>query len=389
MPISPLPIDNAQTVRMAFQRLCREGASLFLRKGVRRGLFPLLAESEGRIAVAISEAERLQWNLLPGGHLNAFFLDRGQRFEATLSMVEPGCLDGIPCYYFEQPRLLVCLDDSRFSNFVPHNPITCLFSTPSHDVCEGRVRAMGAEGIELRPEGIDASRLDLLRVEGTSTIELTLGPGVRLRLQGTVAYFREGLAGIIFQEEGAGAALRTYRTWLMDSLLTQMQRDRETFNSGGARTVRNLGPSGEKPGARIRILEDRDPMVLVIAEGNSLPEHLAKGLGRIFGFAALDYLQGPVQPLAAALTEGAQGWGRIRMILVHHRLRLLSGMELLRKLVEEENCPLPILLAGSEDDLELKRERARFLGALDYVPVLPFRILTLKLALEEALRLTE
>ncbi len=372
---------------MAFQRLCREGANLFLRKGTRRGLFPLLAESEGRIAVAISELERLQWNLEPGGHLNAFFLDRGRRFEATLTLVEPGCLDGIACYYFEQPRLLACLDDRRFTDFVPHKSIPCVFSTPSHDVCEGRIRALGAEGIELRPEGNDASRLDLLRVEGTSTIELSLGPDTRLRLEGTVAYFREGLAGIVFREEGAEAALRTFRTWLMDSLLTQLQRDREAFNPGGTRTVRNLGPSGERPGFRARLIEDREPLVLVICEGEALPERLARALGRVFGFAALDYLQGPVQPLAAALAGEIQGWGTLRMILVHHRLRLLSGMELLRKLVEEEGCPVPILVIGSDEDLELKRERARSLGALDFVPVQPFRILTLKLALEEALRL--
>lgn len=379
--------DDARAVRMAFQRLCREGANLFLRKGTRRGLFPLLAESEGRIAVAITERERQQWNLQPGGHLNAFFLDRGQRFEATLALVEPGCLEGIACYYFEQPRLLVCLDDRRFTDFVPHNPVTCVFSTPSHDVCEGRIRAMGAEGIELRPEGKDLSRLDLLRVEGTSTIELSLGPDTRLRLEGTVVYFREGMAGIVFKEEGTEGVLRTYRAWLMDSLLTQLQQDREAFSPGGAKTVRNLGPSGEKPGSRAKVLEDRDPMVLVISEGEALPQRLARALGRVFGIAALDYLQGPVQPLAAALAGEVHGWGRVRLILVHHRLRLLSGMELLRKLVDEENCPLPILVAGGEDDLELKRERARSLGALDYVSVQPFQILTLKLALEEALRL--
>jgi len=379
--------DEARAVRMAFQRLCREGANLFLRKGTRRGLFPLLAESEGRIAVAITEAERLQWNLEPGGHLNAFFLDRGQRFEATLPMVEPGCLDGIVCYYFEQPRRLVCLDDRRFTDFVPHNPIPCVFSTPSNDVCEGRIRAMGAEGIELRPEGTEFSKSDLLRVEGATTIELSLGTDARLRLEGTVAYFREGLAGVVFREERAESVLRTYRSWLMDSLLTQLQRDREAFTPGGAKTVRNLGPGGDRPGARIKVMEDRDPMVLVISEGDALPQRLAHTLGRVFGIAALDYLQGPVQPLAAALSGDGQGWGRVRMILVHHRLRLLSGMELLRKLVEDEGCRLPVLVAGGEEDLELKRERARSLGALDYVPVQPFRILTLKLALEEALRL--
>ncbi len=63
-------------------------------------------------------------------------------------------------------------------------------------------------------------------------------------------------------------------------------------------------------------------------------------------------------------------------------------MDLVRKLVEMEGCPVPILIVGSDEGQELKRERARSLGALDFVPVHPFRILTLKLALDEALRLS-
>lgn len=379
--------DEARAVRMAFQRLCREGANLFLRKGSRRGLFPLVAESEGRIAVAITEAERQIWGLEPGGHLTAFFLDRGLRFEATLTMVGPESQEGVECYLFEQPRLLTCLDDRRFTDFVPHKAIPCVFSTSSNDVREGRIRALGSEGVELRLEGDDALRPEMLKVEGMTTLELALGAETRLRLEGTIAYCREGTAGIVFREEGAEATLRHFRSWLMDALISQLQRDREAFSQAGARTVRNLGPKGERPGSRINVLEDRDPLVLVVAEGDSLAQRMAQGLGRVFGFAALDYLQGPVRPLAAALAGQESGWGRIQLILVHHRLRLLSGMELARKMVEEEACPLPILVAGSEEDLEMKLERARSLGALDYVPVQPFRILTLKLALEEALRL--
>ena len=348
----------------------------------------MLAESEGRIAVAISETERELWSLEPGGHLSAFFVDRGRRYEATLEVAGAGRVEGIECCHFEQPRHLLCLDDRRFADFMPHAPITCLFSTPSHDICEGRIRAMGAEGIELRLGGTENSRMDLLRVEGSSVIELPLGPETRLRLEGTVAYFREGMAGILFHEEGAEAAMRSYRSWLMDSLLTQLQRDREAFNPGGVTTVRNLGPGGERPGFRVKLVQDRDPLVLVISEGDALVERLAASLGRRFGFAALDYLQGTVQPLVAAMAGQAEGWGRIRLVLVHHRLRLISGMDLVRKLVEMEGCPVPILIVGSDEGQELKRERARSLGALDFVPVHPFRILTLKLALDEALRLS-
>jgi CheY-like chemotaxis protein len=57
--------------------------------------------------------------------------------------------------------------------------------------------------------------------------------------------------------------------------------------------------------------------------------------------------------------------------------------------VEQEKCPLPILLAGTGEDVELKRNRALAAGAVDYMPVEPFRILAVLRKLDETLKLFE
>lgn len=109
---------------------------------------------------------------------------------------------------------------------------------------------------------------------------------------------------------------------------------------------------------------------------------MAQALGRRFGLAQLDYLQGPLRPRLAP-----SGWGEYRLILVHQRLRVDSGLELTRRLVHEEGCPIPILLMGTEEDLALKRNRAIAAGAIDYLPVEPFHVLGIMRAIQAGLEL--
>ena len=75
------------------------------------------------------------------------------------------------------------------------------------------------------------------------------------------------------------------------------------------------------------------------------------------------------------------------MIVIHNHLRLVSPLELSRQVVEHEKCPLPVLLAGTDEDVDLKRNRAMAAGAVDYVPVEPFRILSVLRKLDETLKL--
>ncbi len=65
----------------------------------------------------------------------------------------------------------------------------------------------------------------------------------------------------------------------------------------------------------------------------------------------------------------------------------MSGMELAGKLIKDEGCPVPVLVAGPEEDAQLKRNRALGLGAVDFLPVEPFRILAVIQALDQTLRM--
>jgi len=86
---------------------------------------------------------------------------------------------------------------------------------------------------------------------------------------------------------------------------------------------------------------------------------------------------------------GGGGWGRVRMVLIHNQLRLASPLELCRQLVEQEGCPVPVILLGTEEEEAKKRHHAVAAGGVDYVVVEPFKILGILRRLDETLQLFE
>ncbi len=134
---------------------------------------------------------------------------------------------------------------------------------------------------------------------------------------------------------------------------------------------------------------DRDPAILILTEREDFARRMAEALGRKFGVLSLDYIKGSLRPLLLGPEAPGNGWGRARLIVIHNHLRLVSPLELSRQVVEQEKCPLPVLLAGTEEDVDLKRNRALAAGAVDYVPVEPFRILAVLRKLDETLKLFE
>jgi CheY-like chemotaxis protein len=77
------------------------------------------------------------------------------------------------------------------------------------------------------------------------------------------------------------------------------------------------------------------------------------------------------------------------MVLIHNQLRLASPLELCRQVVSQEGCPVPVILAGTEEDEAMKRHRAVSAGAVDYLPMEPFRILAILRKLDDTLKLFE
>jgi CheY-like chemotaxis protein len=372
---------------MVLQRVCREGGLVSLTLEGREWPFPLLAESEARIALGLSEPQAARWNLKPGTLVQMTVVDRGCRYRATTRLAEFGETGGDSCGLFPHPRELQALDYDGLSDYVPEQSTLCTFTSPSMDICEARLRALGHDGVELALTGSDPVKEGQLRPGAGTTLELALERGSKAILAAATVSMDSKSAAVRFAPKADPDALKAYRGWLQDAMLAQERRDRERFSAQGAsRPVPGAAQAKVFSIAGVQMLSDRDPLVVVIGEG-AFAQRIAGALGRKFGIAGLDFVQGQVHPLLAPLGAAGSDWGRAKLLLVHQRQRVTSGLELTRQLTQEERCPLPILIAGIEEDANLKRNRAIAAGAVDFISVDPFRILAVMQALEQTLAL--
>lgn len=387
MPAEMFQLDDASAIRRIFQRLCRAGGDVSLKLDGKDWNFPILEEVEGRIAVALTAAERAKWSLRVGDHFRLTVFDRGRKLQGTAEVADFGTQDGAECVHLEQPRILKGRDYRGLAEFVPEKPLRAVFTSPSMDFCDARIRAMGADGLQLPLYGSGAVREGQLKPDTPTTLELALDLDAKFVIKAVTDALEEGVACLRFTEKAESEVLRSYRLWLGEARVAQDRRDRELFQSRGMRAERNTGEV-RQASPTLQVLVDKDPLLLVVAEP-AFSARMAEAAGRKFGVAGCDYARGDLRPLLKDLGVEGGAWGRVRLVLVHHRLRAMSGMELAGKLLKDERCPLPVLVAGTEEGADLKRRRALALGAVDFVVVDPFRILAVLQALDQAYRASQ
>ncbi len=387
MPPSERVLEDSLTIRMVLQRLLVANEKITMAFRTERREFSLLALEADRLALAMGRPEFEAWKLAPGERVSLNLEDRGFHFEAVVACVGLDQAEGLSACMLEVPRSLRRSDGHRLVDFAPDQELPrATFSNSRNALLDGQVTGFGREGLELSLLDPRQKLQDYFRVGEESTLDLPLEGDLRLVASTRVAYLGDRVVGLKFTEKVDTDLLGSYRTWLEGQERIQAQRDRESFASGGSR--RPLRPSAaEVPAARMWV--DREPLILVITEQEEFAKRIAEGLGRKFGFLSLDYIKGGVRPLLREWGGSGQDWGRIRLVLVHNRLRLASPLELTKHLVEQEKCPLPIVLVGPDEDLDLKRVRALEAGAVDYLPVEPFRILSLLKKLDELIQLFE
>jgi CheY-like chemotaxis protein len=388
MPPDSRTLDDIISIRIILQRLCLVGVKVSMTVRDQRALFQILGQEAERILLVVPEPELAAWTLPPEDKVSLCFEDRGFRYESVVTCKGPADWEGITCMAFSVPRVLRRADANGLAHFAPDTAPKVTFSNTRNAVLDGQIRRLGHDGFELTLQDPSRKIQDVLRMGEESTLDLDLEEDLRITAHARVAYFGANFVGMRFTDRVDQTVLDQYRSWLQGQERLQAQRDREAFEGGGRAAQR------EAPAAmpQLRVWVDRDPAILILTEEEGFARRMAEALGRKFGIVSLDYIKGSVKGFLAAPEQPGgpdSGWGRIRLVVIHNRLRLVSPLELSRQLVQQEQCPLPVLLAGSEEDLELKRNRALAAGAVDYVPVEPFKILAILRKLDETLKLFE
>ncbi len=385
-------LEDATEIRMALQRLCLGGDRLDVSYKSQRAAFPILTEDGERLAFRMPFDDLDAWGLKPGENLAVKLKDRGLEYECVVAHAGQEVLEGVEACLATIPRVLRRSDLHRLADFIPERSAAqahaATFTNTRNAIIDGTVQSFGEEGLELVLRNSKQDIRELLRMGEESLLDLPLDGNLRLRAPTTVAYFGENLVGLRFTKQADAKVLDQYRTWVQDQQVLQAQQDREEFSPRGFQeATARIHRAAALP--MVKVLVDREPMLLLLTEKEDFARRLGEALSRKFGLATLDHIKGPVKAQLKALASEDGGWGRIRMVLVHNQLRLASPLELCRQLVEQEGCPVPVILAGTEEDEAKKRHHALAAGAVDYLAVEPFRILSILRRLDDTLRLFE
>ena len=383
-------LEDAAGIRMALQRLCLAGDRLEVAYKAQRAAYPILTEDGERLAFRMPFEDISAWDLKPGENLAGKLKDRGLEYECVVSQAGQEVLEGVEACLATIPRVLRRSDLHRLADFIPDRGAAqvhvATFTNTRNALIDGTVQSFGEEGLELVLRNTKQDIRELLRMGEESLLDLPLEGNLRLRAPTTVAYFGENLVGLRFTKQADAKVLEQYRTWVQDQQVIQAQQDREEFSPRGFQeATARLNRVSALP--TVKVVVDREPMILLLTEKEEFARRLGEALSRKFGLAMLDHIKGPVKAQLKAIEGESSGWGRIRLVLIHNQLRLASPLELCRQLVEQEGCPIPIVLAGTEEDEAKKRHHALAVGAVDFVAVEPFRILTILRKLDDTLRL--
>jgi CheY-like chemotaxis protein len=385
-------LEDATAIRMALQRLCVAGERLEVAYKSQRAAYPILTEDGERMAFRMPFSEIAAWGLKPGEHLAVKLKDRGLEYECVVVHAGQEVSEGVEACLAAIPRTLRRSDLHRLADFIPDRGSAQIraatFTNARNALIDGTVQSFGEDGLELVLRNARQNIKELLRMGEESLLDVPLEADLRLRAPTAVAYFGDNLVGLRFTKQADTLLLGQYHSWIQDQQVLQAQQDKADFSPRG---FQEATARGNRAAAlpTVKVVVDRDPMILLLTEKEEFARRLGEALSRKFGLAVLDHIKGPVKAQIKAIGAEGEGWGRTRLVLIHNQLRLASPLELCRQLMEQEGCPHPVILAGSEEDEAKKRHHALAAGAVDYVAVEPFRVLAILRKLDETLRLFE
>ncbi|WP_306590417.1 hypothetical protein [Geothrix sp. 21YS21S-4] len=390
MAKAPILLEDSTAIRMSLQRLCLAGARLDVAYKAQRAAFPILTEDGERLAFRMPFDEIAAWGLRPGENLALKLKDRGLEYECVAAQSGQEVLEGVEACYVTIPRVMRRSDAHRLADFIPDRGAAraATFTNTRNALIDGAVQSFGEEGLELVLRSSKQDIRELLRMGEESLLDVPLDNDLRLRTGTTVAYFGDNLVGLRFTKQVDAAMLGRYRSWVQAQQVMQAQQDKDDFAPRGFQeATARINRAAAMP--TVKVLVDRDPMILLLSEKEDFARRLGEALSRKFGLAVLDHIKGPVRTQLLDVGGTEPAWGRIRMVMVHNQLRLASPLDLCRQIVGQEQCPVPVILAGTEEDEAKKRHHAVAAGAVDYLPVEPFRILAILRKLDDTLRLFE
>ncbi len=382
-------LEDAQAIRMVLQRLIMGGSKVTMAYQSQKADFPVHTEDGSKLSLKMSLEEVSGWALKAGESVSLKLEDRGLKYETVTAFHAPNNLEGVEVAGLAIPRILRRSDSHRMAAFIPDSaPPRAAFTNARGGLFDGSVKSFGLQGLELALRDPKQNIQEAFRMGEQSLVDVRLSDTLQLKAKTTVTYFGDDHVGLKFNKDNDPRLLNQYQAWLQEQQRIQAQKDAADFNPGGAvAPLARANQAAVLP--KLRILVDKEPMLLLLSEKSDFAQRMAEALGRKYGIAWLDYVKGPLRTQLGELATEALPWGKASLLLLHNQLRLTSPLELCRQVLEREKTPMPVLLLGTEEDADKKRHRALEAGAVDYLVVEPFKVLQVLRKIDEMVSLTQ
>ena len=386
--MSTTNLEDAQAIRQVLQRLVMAGGKVGMAYQSQRAEFPVHVEDGVRLSLKMSAEEVQKWALKTGESVSLRLEDRGLKYETVTAFQAALNLEGVEVANLVLPRVLRRADAHRMAVFIPDPATRAAFTNARGGLFDGAVKSFGLEGLELALRDPKQNIQETFRMGEQNLVDVRLTETLQLKAKTTVAYFGEDYVGLKLNKDNDPRLLNQYQAWLQEQERMQAQKDSADFNPEGAvAPLVRANQAAVLP--KLRILVDKEPMLLLLSEKADFAQRMSEALSRKFGLAHLDYVKGPLKAQLGELATDEHPWGRACLLLFHNQLRLTSPLELCRQVLEKEKCPLPVLLLGVEEDADKKRHRALEAGAVDYLVVEPFKVLQVLRKIDEMVALTQ
>lgn len=323
-------------------------------------------------------------HMLPPRKIPVSFSFEGKEYYGGLQIKGVGRFEGQDALRLTFPPFLHIRDDFGLTtlHLFPRRKAT--FTSTLNQFCQGWIVNIGSRGVDVKCE--DGAVRDHFAVDFETTLGFELDNGIHIACQGRVLYFQafEGdLAGIEFLNLNRDTQGKV-ESWIGQQSHSKSKHDMEYLRAPIVVRKRSEADAKARLASKDSAEDDStvfcegEPRVLILSHDEGLIHRMAKVIGRKYGVLISKGRFSHVRNIIDTFHP--------RLILIQDQLGSVSGFDLTRTIAEHTGSNQPILIMGEQDDAE-KRNLAVQCGAIDLVPLVPFKPLGLFQKVHETLML--
>ena len=380
-------ITDPEEIRIIFRQLVENARFVFPNFSDEKLPCRLLNDEEDSLFIALKTEDRERFGIRMNQQAAIRFFYECKEYYTSVAIMGAGRFEGTDALRLAYPRALRINDQYCLTqlHLIPRRD--CTFTSTTNQFCSGKIINLGVKGIDLRSEEVQPIR-ELLAVDHEVMVGFELSDSLKISQKGRVAYinqFDEIFAGIEFVDLDKGLEEKIAE-WMTNQSIEKKNRELDALRKkrkpkpkrSAAAPRENAGPVLAHD-YRGTILKEGDPYILLLSRDEALIQRLGKCLMRKYGILISKGRFSNVTKIMSHYDP--------KMIIIHDTIGTVSGFDLVKTILGHADAEIAAVIMGSAEEEQERRIRAIDAGALDYLPIEPFKMLPVFKRVDEAMSL--